>query len=285
MTDGELVSVVITTHNRVKLLKRAINSVLNQTYKNIEIIIADDASTDNTEEIIQEYKLKYDNIIYIKHKKTMGANVGRNNAIKASNGEFIAGLDDDDEFTPDRIEILVNNYEDKYSFITTKNIIELSSSRKKYQKGKELISIQDILYENYVGNQGLIKKQRLYDVGLYDENLTACQDYDMWVRLILKFGPAKSLNKYTQIIYANHSHNRISNPNSKKKFRGYFKFYKKFKSIMNKNQRKSQLLIIYKHMNYDISLKLFLILFTKKNFINLFRCVIKQKLNAIQGQS
>ena len=254
------VSIIITTYNRSNLLKRAIESVLNQTYKNIEIIIADDASNDDTEEVIKQYRIIYSNILHIRHDKPMGANVGRNNAIKASTGTFIAGLDDDDEFTPDRIEILMNNYNDKYSLITTKNIIELSHDRTKYQKGKEIITLDDMLYENHVGNQVLVKKQRLYEVGLYDEKLTACQDYDMWIRLIQKFGPAKSLNVYTQIIYANHSQNRISNPNSQKKFKGYFNFYKKFKPIMNKKQKRSQLTIITLNLNKKITLKKILVL-------------------------
>ncbi len=106
MKNNHLVSVIITTANRASLLSRAIDSVLNQTYKNFEIIIANDASTDNTESIIKNYQDKYNNIKHIKHKKPMGANVGRNNAIQASLRDFIAGLDDDDEFTPDRFETL-----------------------------------------------------------------------------------------------------------------------------------------------------------------------------------
>lgn len=264
MKNNNLVSVIITTCNRSNLLSRAINSVLAQTHKNIEIIIADDASTDDTEEMIKRYQKTNSNIIYIKQEKPRGANVGRNCAIKASSAEFIAGLDDDDTFTVDRIEVLMNNYEEKYSLITTKNIIELSHNRKKYQKGKEIITLDDMLYQNEVGNQVLVKKQRLFDVGLYDESLTACQDYDIWVRLIQEFGPAKSLNKYTQIIYANHNQNRISNPNSRKKFKGYFNFYKKFKNIMNKEQRKAQLTIITLNLNKKISLKKLFILDTKK---------------------
>ncbi len=259
-----LVSIIVTTFNREKLIIRALESIFTQTYPNIEIIIVDDASMDNTEEVIKNYQKIHSNIIYIKQDVSKGANVGRNSGIKASTGEFIAGLDDDDEFTPDRIEILMSNYEDKFSLVTTKNIIELSYNRKKYQKGKEVITLDDMLYQNEVGNQVLVKKERLFEVGLYDESLTACQDYDMWVRLIQKFGPAKSLNKYTQIIYANHNENRISNPNSKKKFKGYFNFYKKFKSIMNKKQKIAQLTIITLNLNRKISLKKFLTLDSKK---------------------
>jgi len=254
------VSVIITTFNRSNLLKRAVNSVLNQNYQNIEIIIVDDASTDNTEEVIKNYQKQHNNIIYIRHKISMGANVGRNNAIKASSAEFIAGLDDDDQFTKDRIDILMRNYNDKYSLVTSKNIIILKNGIEKRQKGKIIVTLYDILYDNYIFNQALIKKERIIAVGMYDENLLACQDYDMWVRLIKQYGDALSLNQYTQIIYTNHGENRISSIGSRKKFVGYFNFYKKFKYLMTREQRKAQLSNIVLATGRTITLKKLMIL-------------------------
>lgn len=104
-TGDKLVSVVITTRNRCCLLKRAIESVLNQTYKNIELIIIDDNSSDNTQELARSLK---DKIIYIRHNKCMGGAAARMTGSKRASGKYIAFLDDDDQWEPEKIERQIN---------------------------------------------------------------------------------------------------------------------------------------------------------------------------------
>ena len=99
----ELVTVIITTHNRSDKLKNAIRSVLNQTYVNIEIIVVDDYSSDDTELTIKEFISKYNNIKYYRLDKPSGANVARNIGIMNANGIYITGLDDDDVMLENRI--------------------------------------------------------------------------------------------------------------------------------------------------------------------------------------
>ncbi len=123
-----LVTIIITTYNRCKLLPRALKSAINQTYSNIEIIVVDDASNDYTTQIVQEYLLNDTRIKYIKNENRSGANMSRNKAILAAKGTFIAGLDDDDEFLPDRIRLLVKNYDPSYAFVTSLNIISALSA-------------------------------------------------------------------------------------------------------------------------------------------------------------
>ena len=102
---NDKVSIIIPTYKRSDLLERAIKSVINQTYKNIEIIVVDD-NVNNSKEHLQNLKIieKYPQIIYIKNKKNLGGGLTRNVGIKASTGEYIAFLDDDDEFYPTKIE-------------------------------------------------------------------------------------------------------------------------------------------------------------------------------------
>lgn len=104
--EKPLVSVIITSFNRFDMLKEAINSVLNQTYTNYEIIVVDDASTDNSPIAIkQEYGNK---INFVSNERNLGPVQSRNRGIDLSNGEYIALLDSDDVFLPNKLEYLVN---------------------------------------------------------------------------------------------------------------------------------------------------------------------------------
>ena len=103
----EKVSIIIPTYNSEKYLKRCINSICNQTYKNIEIIIIDDGSTDNTFNICEEYSKKDDRVKFI-HKKNEGVSVARNIGIENANGKYIMFVDSDDWIENNTVEILYN---------------------------------------------------------------------------------------------------------------------------------------------------------------------------------
>lgn len=236
---------MITTQNRSELLQRALKSVIDQTYKNLEIIVVDDCSTDNTADVVKEFQKTDARIIYVKNDKVFGSNASRNKGIKAAVGEFIAGLDDDDEFLPQRIELLLENYDAEYAFITTNNELIFDNTGWCTNMPSE-VSLEQMLSENIVMNQGLIEKKRIEAVGYYDENLTACQDYDLWMRLVIAYGGAKALQTVTQKVYMEESRTRISSC-SHKKFSGYFGFYKRYKHLMTKSDRK-----IHFHRIYDI---------------------------------
>ena len=96
------VSVIITTYNRAHLVGKAIKSVLNQTFQDFELIVVDDGSTDNTEEVINSFNDT--RIRYIRHKINKGGNAARNTGLRNSKGEYIAFLDSDDEWLPEKLE-------------------------------------------------------------------------------------------------------------------------------------------------------------------------------------
>ena len=103
--ESELISVVITTYKRSDKIENAIKSVLNQTYKNIEIIVVDDNAKDIDErEKTKKIVEKYQQVKYIQNEKNLGGSLSRNVGIKSSNGNFIAFLDDDDEYAKDKVE-------------------------------------------------------------------------------------------------------------------------------------------------------------------------------------
>src|SRR3989344_9216027 len=97
------ISVIIPTHNRPELLKKAVGSVLSQTYKDLEVIVVDDCMEKRADSVIKEFNDS--RIKHIQHQEEKGGSAARNTGIRASSGEFIAFLDDDDEGVPGKIEI------------------------------------------------------------------------------------------------------------------------------------------------------------------------------------
>lgn len=271
MQEIPLVSIIITTHNRGDILKRAINSAINQSYKNIEIIIVDDGSTDNTEFVVQEYIASHPNIYYIKHDIPKGANAARNMGIRSAKGIYVAGLDDDDEFMPQRIELLINAYSDKYSLIAANDILIINNNKEKITNKPSIITLALMRKENVINNQILVKKDRILEIGGFDENLAASQDYDMWIRIIKKYGDAFVVKTPLQKIYISDSVKRIST--GSKKFTGYFNFYKKHKKLFTNDDKKYQLAKLYRIRNKKISFSTLLTLlnfYTFKQYIRQF---------------
>lgn len=232
-----LVSTIIPTKNRAGLLRRSLQSVVAQTYNPIEIIVVDDGSTDSTEEVVREFE-QHNEVIYLKNEQSLGAPETRNRGIKEAAGQYIAGLDDDDEWHPERIEELVNAYTNSYACVTSNVKFQYKNGSAVWHK-QGMINLNDLLYSNQVGNQVLVKRERLLEVGGFDVQLESAQDYDLWIRLCEKFGPIKNVKRPLQIIHTEHEQGRISNPVSQ--LRGYLDFYKKHKHRMNTAQRKYQL--------------------------------------------
>lgn len=252
MKSSQLVSVIITTYNRSQLVIKAIESVLNQTYENIEIIVVNDGSVDNTLEVLNEYTSNVPNIRVLNHPTSLGGNAARNTGIKSAKGTLIAGLDDDDVFLPNRISLLVENYDEKYSLVTScsKQIIKNEVLKTKFVP---IIDIGTMLYFNAIGNQALVKKEYIQKVGYYDENLKRYQDYDIWLRLIDQFGKAKMVKEVTQVI--NYNHTSHSNNILTNNFLGAYKFFTKHKRKMNRCQRFVNLFFIKKNQGKRINLK------------------------------
>ncbi|MCW9708533.1 glycosyltransferase [Fodinibius salsisoli] len=242
MGTTPLVSAIVTTHNRKELLPRALDSVAVQTYPRLELVVVDDGSEESMESLVNDYK-EVLSVQYLRNEQPQGACRARNQGIEAASGAFVAGLDDDDQWDKGRIKVLMESYSDGYAFVT-------SDVRMVYKKGspiwrkKKRITLDDLLYTNYVGNQGLIKRERLLEVGGFDETLEAAQDYDLWIRLADRFGPIKNVQKPLQNVYLDHGGERISNPRDQ--LHGYFAFYQKHKEKMNESQRKYQLYNIRK---------------------------------------
>lgn len=203
--SSPLVSIYIPTHNRVNLLKRAVESVQKQTIQDIEILICDDASSDDTFNYCQNLVKQDQRIKYFRNETAQGACVARNKCIFNASGMFITGLDDDDEFTNDRIEFCLEHWNDQYSFLCCNFINRyINKPDKSFYKTTsefDVFSYKDILFENYASNQMFTLTSRMKAIGGFDTSVKRLQDWDTWLKLAFEFGEFIRYNHCTYIMY------------------------------------------------------------------------------------
>ena len=245
-----LVTVIIPTYNNSLFVIDSIESVLNQTYKNFEIIVVDDGSTDNTEDILKDY-VNQKKIIYIK-KINGGPASARNVGIREAKGKFVAFLDADDIWTPNKLTkqiglILKNDFAavhtDRYFFDQTNTKDWINHSKQ---------NIQHLIKENFIVTSSLIIKTEILKKYMFNEdaNFFAVEDYELWLRLLFSdytFGyiPEKLVG------YRLHKNQISSNANINNTIYIYKYHFQK--------QKKHKLPLMYMYLKmrlYEIRLKL-----------------------------
>jgi glycosyltransferase involved in cell wall biosynthesis len=182
------VSVIIPTRNRSQLIRRAIQSVQDQTYHDFEIIIVDDASTDDTAEVVGEFEDQ--KIKYIRHEQTKGAPAARNTAVRISNGEYIAFIDDDDEWLPEKLQMQISAFraaKPKVGIVysafwriegTKKTFFPSAKIRKKQGNLQKAL-----LSGNFIGlPTAIVKRQCFEKAGFFDESFPRLQDWEFFIR-------------------------------------------------------------------------------------------------------
>ncbi|HOJ64138.1 MAG TPA: glycosyltransferase [Spirochaetota bacterium] len=183
------VSVIIPVYNREIELKRAIKSVLNQSFQDFEIIVIDDGSSIDIKRIIEEFNS--DRLVYLRNEKNKGISFSRNRGISLAKGDLIAFLDSDDEWLKDKlkkqIEYLNNT---QYRIVHTEEIWIRNGKRvnpkKRHTKSGGNIFIQSLELCLISPSSVLIKKEIFEEYGLFDEDLLVCEDYDLWLRITAK---------------------------------------------------------------------------------------------------
>lgn len=183
------VSVILPTYNRAHLVGRAIRSVLDQTYRDFELIVVDD-STDNTDEVVKSFNDP--RIRYIRELKRGSAAAARNIGIKAAQGEYIAFQDSDDEWLPEKLEIqtqVLSNGSSEVGVVYT-DMWRINEGRKMYWHSPSNMPEDGIIYKRalqrvfLIGIQtALIKKTCLNKSDVFDESLRCLEDFEFFVRL------------------------------------------------------------------------------------------------------
>lgn len=184
-----MISVVIPTHNRCDLVGRSIDSVLHQTYNDIEVIVVSDGSTDDTDVVVSKYENSDHRVKYVSYTPAKGGNYARNLGISHSTGEYVAFLDDDDTWFPEKLEKQLKVMEENplvglvYTGCHVIYVNEKVEYRSIPQKSGDLL--HDLLLDNVVGSTStvLVRKTIFEQSGVFDEKLGALQDYDLWIRI------------------------------------------------------------------------------------------------------
>ena len=199
MAKSPKISVVIPTYNRASCIARTIDSVLAQTYDDYELIVVDDGSEDQTREVLRPYG---DTIRYI-YQRNCGVSVARNAGIMASQGDWVAFLDSDDEWMPTKLEKQIETADSDPSVVAlvANAIIELSAQTeidlfkiRGFQVDADISLIVSrplsliIELQPFTTPSLIVRRDTLFSVGLFDSSMTLYEDHDLMCRLAMK-GP------------------------------------------------------------------------------------------------
>ena len=183
---NDLVSIIMPSYNTGKFIKETINSVINQTYNNWELIIVDDCSTDNTDDVVKT--IKDNRIKYIKNKENSGAAISRNVALREAKGRWIAFLDSDDLWKKDKLERQIKFMEKNNYYFSYTNYVEIDENSN--SNGKKITGpkkITRIGMSNYCWPGCLTVMYDSKKIGLIQiEDIKKNNDYAMWLKVCKK---------------------------------------------------------------------------------------------------
>ncbi|MDY3204521.1 MAG: glycosyltransferase family A protein [Arcobacter sp.] len=183
-----MISVIIPCYNSSKTILRALESVINQTYQDLEIIVVDDGSIDNIKKLIESFFIDKEVQYKYIYQKNSGPSTARNNGVINSNGEYIAFLDSDDEWHLQKLEI-------QMKVIIEKNLNFLGSTYTYDNLENENVdviearqySFKKLLFSNKFSTPGVImKKSFFHELGGFDVSMKYAEDYDLWIRASFK---------------------------------------------------------------------------------------------------
>jgi len=209
MITRELVSCIITTFNRPDLVENAINSVLSQTYTNIELLVVDDCSTTSYDSVIAKYK-QDERVTFLLNEKNMGLSASRNNGVERSSGDFIAFLDDDDVWLENKLQAQVEVLCNDLSFIACSSSHIESESNVVINHNIREFELEDIYINNLIGPPSkILIRSEVFDEIKFDEKAKHAEDWDFYLKL-LEFGTIYSIEA-PLIIYNTGHFQRMTN--------------------------------------------------------------------------
>jgi len=197
LNNNPKVSVVMSSYDGQKYLKQSVESILNQTFNDFEFLIVNDASTDKTLQILQEYSTRDSRITIINNEKNLGLTKSLNKALHISRGEYIARMDDDDISTPKRLEKQLGFMQNNPEVVLCGTLAVVVNEKREKIGDKILPTLykdikKKLLFNNQFVHTSLFFKKEL---GLYNEEFQRAQDYEFVLRVASKHEVA-NLNEY-----------------------------------------------------------------------------------------
>ena len=183
------VSVIIPTYNRASFLPNAITSILHQTYEDYEVIVIDDGSTDETPRVLKQFEGK----IKVLFQKNRGASAARNLGIQEADGNYISFLDSDDQWTRKKLQIQMQRIQEDPDIkicytdeIWIRNGVRVN--QKKRHRKYDGWFIDKMLPLCLISPSSVLIHREIFDtVGMFDEGLPVCEDYDLWLRINVRY--------------------------------------------------------------------------------------------------
>ena len=183
--ETPLISVLLSVYNDEENIKKSIDSILTQSYKNIELLVIDDGSTDKTYEIISN--INDSRLKIFRNKDNLGLTKCLNILIKKSKGQILARQDSDDISLQSRLQVQYNSlYKSQLDACTTRGFVK--NTKKAIPRFSHLLPINFVIkYKNpFIHGTLMIKKNVVLDIGMYDENIKYAQDYKLFIDLLKK---------------------------------------------------------------------------------------------------
>lgn len=256
-SDQPLVTVYIPTRNRAAMAVRAIDSVLSQDYPNVELIVIDDHSEDDTLAQLEAHPSR-ERFLLRSLPSPCGAPTARNLALELAQGDYITGMDDDDSLLPTRLSELLRCYRSgNWSCVASTYLERYGEKEIVRTHDTGIITYSAIRHYNKIGNQVLTETARLRAIGGFDTGLPAFQDYDTWIRLLERFGPAFKLRHATYVSYVSHQSHRITDDRERVR-KGFAMFLQKHQGRFTPSHRRSMRLLEHAVTRSPLSLSAFL---------------------------
>ena len=197
--ENPLISVLLSVYNDDKNIQKSIDSILSQSYKNIELLVIDDCSTDNTYKILND--IKDIRVRIIRNKNNQGLTKSLNTLIKESKGQILERQDSDDISLPNRLEIQYNELQ-KFQLDACTTRAYIKDSKRSIPRFSHLLPIGIVKkYKNpFIHGTLMVRKNAILNVGMYDENMKYAQDYKLFLELLKRNYKIKILNKKLYVL-------------------------------------------------------------------------------------
>lgn len=184
------VSVIIPTFNRAIKTARAVSSVLYQRFTDYEIVVVDDGSTDHTERVLHQFKNR---IRYVAHKTNRGVSAARNTGLAASKTPLVAFLDSDDYWLPDKLAVQKAFFDEHPDVLICQTDETWIRNGKRANPGKRHLKPSGDVFKPSLElclvspSAVMLRRDLIKELGVFDEDLPACEDYDLWLRIACRY--------------------------------------------------------------------------------------------------